>query len=489
MNIQPVILSGGAGTRLWPLSRQLFPKQLHALFGGETTLLQHTVMRLKGLEDQHDDLIVLPPILVSNEDHRFLVAEQMRRIDVEMNGLILEPVGKNTAPALTLAALQAKHVADDSVMLVMPADHVIRDVTAFQECIFEGAKKANLDDTVTFGIVPAFPATGYGYIKRSNLSVGRGYLVSKFVEKPDLETAQKFFNDTDYSWNSGIFMMKASVWLAQINHFQKSMYEACLSAYEKGASDGDFQRVDRAAFEACPSDSIDYAVMEHLASSNESRDDGSNLLVIALDAGWSDVGGWASLQEEAPQNEDGNVVQGDVITHQAKNSLLISSHRLVAGVGIENLIVVETADAVLVANKESAQDVKKIVEQLKLENRSEHLMHRRVHRPWGNYEGIDLGDRYQVKRITVKPGASLSLQMHHHRAEHWIVVSGTARVTRGEDEFLLSENESTYIPVGVKHRLDNPGQLPLEIIEVQSGSYLGEDDIVRFDDAYGRVAG
>lgn len=489
MNIQPVILSGGAGTRLWPLSRELFPKQLHALFGGESTLLQHTVMRLKGLDEHQGDLKVLPPIVVCNEEHRFLVAEQMRQTEMEMNGLILEPVGRNTAPALTLAALHAKHVTDDQVMLVMPADHVIRNIAAFQQSVCEGAKRASAGDIVTFGVTPAYPATGYGYIKRNSATAADGCAVSGFVEKPALETARQFFENADYLWNSGIFMMTASVWLEQINHFRKEIYNGCLKAYEKGASDGDFQRVDRPAFEACPSDSIDYAVMEHLAAPDADTDDRSNLLVISLDAGWSDVGGWASLQEEAPHDENGNVVQGDVITYQVKDSLLLSGHRLVAGVGIENLIIVETADAVLVANKQNAQDVKKIVAQLKLENRSEHLMHRRVHRPWGDYEGIDLGDRYQVKRITVKPGASLSLQMHHHRAEHWIVVSGTAKVTRGNDEFLLSENESTYIPIGVTHRLENPGQVPLEIIEVQSGSYLGEDDIVRFDDVYGRAEG
>ncbi len=486
MNIQPVILSGGAGTRLWPLSRELFPKQLHAPFGGSSTLLQHTVMRLNGLEECQSDITVLPPILVCNEEHRFLVAEQMRQIETEMNGLLLEPVGKNTAPALTLAALHAESVVGDQIMLVMSADHVIRDIAAFQRIVCQGAVKANAGDTVTFGVTPTFPATGYGYIKRSISSGDNVSTVSDFIEKPDEETARQFFEDPSYLWNSGIFMMKSSIWLEQINHLRKEIYDVCLAAYEKGASDGVFQRVDKAIFETCPSDSIDYAVMEHLAASDSLPCGDSNLLVIPLDAGWSDVGGWANLQEEAPHDENGNAVQGDVITYNVKDSLLLSSHRLIAGVGIENLIVVETADAVLVANKDDAQDVKQIVAQLKQKGRSEHQMHKRVHRPWGDYEGIDIGERYQVKRITVKPGASLSLQMHHHRAEHWVVVSGTARVTRGDDVFLLSENESTYIPVGVTHRLENPGQVPLEIIEVQSGSYLGEDDIVRFDDVYGR---
>jgi len=486
MNIQPVILSGGAGTRLWPLSRELFPKQLHAPFGGESTLLQHTVMRLNGLEEHYEGVKILPPILVCNEEHRFLVAEQMRQIDTEMNGLLLEPVGKNTAPALTLAALHANSIVEDQVMLVMSADHVIRDVAAFQQIVYEGALRAGAGDTVTFGVTPTFPATGYGYIKRSNASVDSGYIVSEFVEKPDTEKACQFFEDPAYLWNSGIFMMKSSVWLDQINHLRKEVYDVCLAAYEKGAADGIFQRVDKPVFETCPSDSIDYAVMEHLVSSDSIADNLSKLLVIPMDAGWSDVGGWANLQEEAPHDENGNAVQGDVLMHKVKDSLLLSSHRLVAGVGLENMIVVETADAVLVASKDSAQEVKQIVELLKLDGRSEHQMHRRVHRPWGDYEGIDVGERYQVKRITVKPGATLSLQMHHHRAEHWIVVSGTARVTRGEDVFLLSENESTYIPLGVTHRLENPGALPLEIIEVQSGSYLGEDDIVRFEDSYGR---
>ena len=482
MKIQPVILSGGAGTRLWPLSRELFPKQLHAPFGGESTLLQHTVMRLRGL----DEYQVLPPILVCNEEHRFLVAEQMRQIETDMNGLLLEPTGKNTAPALTLAALHVNAVVGDQVMLVMSADHVIRDVAAFQRVVCEGAAKASAGDTVTFGVTPTFAATGYGYIERSSSVAASGVCaVAGFVEKPDEDKARQFFEDPNYLWNSGIFMMTSAVWLEQIKHLREDIYDVCLEAYEKGSSDGLFQRVDKVTFDACPSDSIDYAVMEHLVS-DATIDGDSKLLVIPMDAGWSDVGGWSNLQEEAPHDEHGNAVLGDVITHNVKNSLLLSSHRLIAGVGLDSLIVVETADAVLVANKEDAHHVKEIVAQLKLEGRSEHQIHKRVHRPWGDYEGIDRGERYQVKRITVRPGASLSLQMHHHRAEHWIVVSGTAMITRGEEEFLLSENESTYIPVGVKHRLVNPGQVPLEIIEVQSGSYLGEDDIVRFDDEYGR---
>jgi len=486
MNIQPVILSGGAGTRLWPLSRELFPKQLHAPFGGESTLLQHTVLRLKGLGGQYPEVNVLPPILVCNEEHRFLVAEQMRQIKTEMNGLILEPVGRNTAPALTLAALHAISISDDNVMLVMPADHVIRDIDSFQRIVYDGALKAITGYTVTFGVMPTFPATGYGYIKRANISEGVESAVSCFIEKPDEEKARQLFEDDSYLWNSGIFMMKPSVWLGQLSYFRKDMYDICKDASENGVADGDFQRVDVSAFERCPSDSIDYAVMENLASNKSLVDVESRLLVIPLDAGWSDVGGWSNLQEEAPHDDHGNAIQGDVITYNVKNSLLLSSHRLIAGVGVENLIVVETADAVLVANKDDAQHVKEIVAHLKLEGRSEHQLHKRVHRPWGDYEGIDIGTRYQVKRITVKPGASLSLQMHHHRAEHWVVVSGTAKITRGEEEFLLSEDESTYIPIGVKHRLVNPGQVPLEIIEVQSGSYLGEDDIVRFDDEYGR---
>ena len=486
MNIQPVILSGGSGTRLWPLSRELFPKQLHAPFGGSHTLLQHTVKRLEGLKNTDNTVNVLPPVLVCNEEHRFLVAEQMRQIASEMNGLLLEPVGKNTAPALTLAALQVQKVANDSVMLVMPADHVIRDIAAFQETVIRGAQLAEKSHVVTFGITPTFPATGYGYIKCEDESDNQASLVSCFVEKPDIETAQKFIKGSGYLWNSGLFMMKPSIWLEQMQLHNKEIYDACYQAFDKGGVDGDFQRVDETIFETCPSDSIDYAVMEHLAESNNSNASATSLYVLPLSAGWSDVGGWANLQEEAPHDENGNAVQGDVITHKVKDSLLLSSHRLIAGVGLKNLIVVETADAVLVANKDHAQEVKQIVEQLKLEGRSEHQVHKRVHRPWGDYEGIDIGQRYQVKRITVKPGASLSLQMHHHRAEHWIVVSGTAKVTRGDDEFLLSENESTYIPIGVKHRLVNPGQVPLEIIEVQSGSYLGEDDIVRFDDEYGR---
>jgi len=485
MNIQPVILSGGSGTRLWPLSRELFPKQLHAPFGGSFTLLQHTVKRLEGLEDTDNTVNVLPPVLVCNEEHRFLVAEQMRQIESEVNGLLLEPAGRNTAPALTLAALQVKEVADDPVMLVMPADHVIRDIPAFQETVYSGAQLAEDGNVVTFGITPTYPATGYGYIKCEGGGGSQAALVSCFVEKPDADTAQQFLNDAEYLWNSGLFMMKPSVWLQQIKRHNNEMYQACCKSYKEGVEDGDFQRADKATFEACPSDSIDYAVMEHLAVSNTEKSD-TSLYVLPLNAGWSDVGGWANLQEEAPHDDHGNAVLGDVITHDVQDSLLLSSSRLIAGVGLKDLIVVETADAVLVASKDSAQEVKQVVERLKLDKRSEHQVHKRVHRPWGDYEGIDIGDRYQVKRITVKPGASLSLQMHHHRAEHWIVVTGTAKVTRGEDELLLSENESVYIPIGVKHRLINPGQVPLEIIEVQSGSYLGEDDIVRFDDVYGR---
>lgn len=482
MNIQPVILSGGSGTRLWPLSRELFPKQLHAPFGGSFTLLQHTVKRLEGLNSINSAVKVLPPVLVCNEEHRFMVAEQMRQIEREMNGLLLEPAGRNTAPALTLAALQVQKVADDPVMLIMPADHVIRDIPAFQEAVIRGARLADGGNVVTFGITPTYPATGYGYIKCDDSAGDQASRVVCFVEKPDAETAQQFLKGSEYLWNSGLFMMKPSVWLEQIKLFNKEIYTTCCKAFEKGVTDGDFQRVDKPTFEACPSDSIDYAVMEHLAGNDEQN----ALYVLPLDAGWSDVGGWANLQEEAPHDEYGNAVLGDVITRDVKDSLLLSSSRLIAGVGLKDVIVVETADAVLVAGKESAQEVKQVVERLKLDNRSEYQVHKRVHRPWGDYEGIDIGERYQVKRITVKPGASLSLQMHHHRAEHWIVVTGTAKVTRGDEELLLSENESIYIPIGVKHRLVNPGQVPLEIIEVQSGSYLGEDDIVRFDDVYGR---
>jgi mannose-1-phosphate guanylyltransferase / mannose-6-phosphate isomerase len=466
MKINPVILSGGSGTRLWPLSREHYPKQLLCLLG-EQTLLQQTVSRLDGAGN------VAAPLLVCNEEHRFLIAEQLRQMGKAPADIILEPAGRNTAPALTLAALALlKHSPSDALMLVMPADHVIQNTTKFHAAVKEGSALAEKGQLVTFGIVPATPETGYGYIKR-----GKGNEVEAFVEKPDAKTAEQYVASGEYLWNSGMFMMLASVWLDELNRFHPAMLETCKLAYEEGRRDADFYRVDRQAFGSCQSNSIDYAVMEET----------DRAAVVALDAGWSDIGAWSSLWEASARDAQGNVVQGDVYVHATQNTLLISQHRFVAAVGLDDIIVVETPDAVLVAHKNHAQDVKEVVSRLKSDKRSEYQTHRRVYRPWGSYEGVDAGARFQVKRLVVNPGASLSLQMHHHRAEHWIVVKGTARVTRGDEVFMLTENQSTYIPLGTTHRLENPGNIPLEIIEVQSGSYLGEDDIVRFEDKYNRT--
>jgi mannose-1-phosphate guanylyltransferase / mannose-6-phosphate isomerase len=472
MVIHPVILSGGSGSRLWPLSREYYPKQLLALVG-ERTLLQETVSHLEGVKEAAE------PIVVCNEEHRFLVAEQIRQLGGKPSDIILEPAGRNTAPALTLAALAITQGGQDGVMLVMPSDHVIQDRAAFVNAVRQGAELAAQGALVTFGIVPTSPQTGYGYIKQGELlpaQTGPAYHVAAFVEKPDLSTAQSYLADGRYYWNSGIFMMQAKTWLNELDEHRPDIAAACRAAYAQGKKDGDFYRPDATLFSACPSDSIDYAVMEKTA----------HAVVIPLNAGWSDIGAWPALWEVCPQDAQGNVIRGDVSTHATQNALLIAQHRFLAVVGVEDIIVVETADAVLVVHKDHAQHVKEIVAKLKAEQREEYKTHRKVHRPWGSYEGVDAGPRFQVKRICVHPGAALSLQMHHHRAEHWIVVKGTAKVTRGEEVFLLSENQSTYIPIGVRHRLENPGTLVLEMIEVQSGSYLGEDDIVRFADNYNR---
>jgi len=466
MKINPVILSGGSGTRLWPLSREQYPKQLLSLMG-ERTLLQQTVTRLEGMEHVAD------PLLVCNEEHRFLIAEQMRQLGKTPADIILEPVGRNTAPALTLAALALmKASPDEALMLVMPADHVIQDVKEFHSAVREGVALAEHGRLVTFGIVPLSPETGYGYIKK-----GDGNDVVAFEEKPDAETAVGYLGSGDYLWNSGMFMMLAGTWLEELNRFHPAMLEACKEAYEMGRRDGEFYRVNAQAFASCQSNSIDYAVMEETGKA----------AVVSLDAGWSDIGAWSSLWEASARDAQGNVVQGDVYLHDTQNALLISQHRFLAAVGLEDIIVVETPDAVLVAHKKHAQNVKEVVNRLKSEKRSEYQTHRRVYRPWGYYEGIDAGARFQVKHLMVNPGAALSLQMHHHRAEHWVVVKGTAKVTKGDEVFMLTENQSTYIPLGTTHRLENPGNIPLEIVEVQSGSYLGEDDIVRFEDKYNRT--
>jgi mannose-1-phosphate guanylyltransferase/mannose-6-phosphate isomerase len=490
MSLQPVILSGGSGSRLWPLSREAYPKQFLPLTS-KHTMLQETVHRLDGLESVRPDRPIVPadPIVVCNEAHRFLVAEQLRLLGRRPAAIILEPKGRNTAPALTLAALAATRGGADPVLLVMPADHSIRQESGFREAVADGCALAEQGAVVTFGIVPGKPETGYGYLRRGEpltdpAATGAAYRLSAFVEKPDLATAQSYLASGDYLWNSGIFVLKASLWLALIERFRPDIARAVEQAYAGGRDDGLFLRLDAEAFAACPSDSIDYAVMERLPRAPAGEVPMS--AVIPLDVGWSDLGAWSALWEVREQDASGNVLDGDAYVHDASDNLLIARHRMVAAVGVKNLIVVETPDAVLVAAKDRAQDVKAVTEFLQKESRSEYRHHQRVHRPWGSYESIGQGPRYQVKRLSVKPGESLSLQMHHHRAEHWVVVSGTARVTSDDKTFLLSENQSTYIPIGTTHRLENPGSIPLEIIEVQSGSYLGEDDIVRFEDVYDR---
>jgi len=478
MLIQPVVLSGGSGTRLWPLSREKYPKQLLPLIG-EDSLLQATVRRVEGLAG----VDVAAPMVVSNEEYRFVIAEQLRLMG-KPGSIVLEPAGRNTAPALTLAALAARREGADPVLLVMPADHVIGDKQAFQAVVLQGAALADGGAVVTFGITPDSPETGYGYIQAGAVYQADGArLIARFVEKPDRKTAQGYLDAGGYSWNSGLFMLRASVWLAAIESCRPDILSACKTAWDKGSKDGEFLRVGKEDFIGCPSDSIDYAVMERIASGKAGLPAG---VVVPLSAGWSDVGAWDALWQVLPKDAGGNVTQGDVLLQDCKNTLALSEGRLIACVGIENAVVVETADAVLVVHKDKTQDVKKIVDALKKSGRSEGQLHRKVFRPWGSYDSVDNGARFQVKRIVVKPGGILSLQMHHHRAEHWIVVSGTAKVTKGEETFLVSENESTFIPLGTTHRLENPGRVPLEMIEVQSGSYLGEDDIVRFEDLYGR---
>lgn len=482
MTIQPVILCGGSGTRLWPLSREQYPKQLLRLVG-DRTMLQATALRLQSLPESATGQL-RSPVLVGNEEYRFLMAEQLRQVGVGHASMILEPVGRNTAPALTLAALAAAGEGGaDPVLVVMPADQVIQDEAIFRAAVSRSLPLAEAGLLVTFGITPTRPETGFGYIKAGSEIAAGIRQVECFVEKPDLLTAEAYLASGDYSWNSGIFVVKASVWLERIAEFRPDIGQACRIAFESACTDQDFVRPDKAVFSACPSDSIDYAVMEPLTAAGANR---GEVAVIPLAAGWSDVGAWSALWEISQKDGDGNALMGDVLAVGTRSSLVLAESRLVACVGLQDMVVVETADAVLVAERSRIQDVKEVVSLLKAGKRSESHSHRKVFRPWGWYDSIDFGGRFQVKRIVVNPGAALSLQMHHHRAEHWIVVSGTARVTRGEESFLVSENQSTYIPLGTVHRLENPGKLPLEMIEVQSGSYLGEDDIVRFEDAYGR---
>jgi mannose-1-phosphate guanylyltransferase/mannose-6-phosphate isomerase len=472
MKIYPVILSGGAGTRLWPLSRAVLPKQLLPLVS-DKTMLQETATRVAGWPG------LMAPLVVCGNDHRFLVAEQLREAGITPLGILLEPAGRNTAPAVAAAANFLQAIDPEAVMLVLPADHVIEDRDAFQAAVCRAWALVERGALATFGIVPNAPETGYGYIRRGEPmpTVDDCYKVERFVEKPDHATAEAFVADGGYYWNSGMFMFQASRYLTELAKFKPEIAAAAEAAVRTGYSDLDFCRLDESAFASSPSDSIDYAVMER------TRD----AVVVPADIGWSDVGSWSALWEVQQHDADGNAKRGDVYLDNVSNSLVRAESRIVAVVGVKDLVVVETPDAVLVAHKDQVQRVKQVVDHLKSKERTEHLHHTRVYRPWGHYEGIDSGYRFQVKRITVKPGEKLSLQMHHHRAEHWVVVSGTARVTCGEKVSLLSENESTYIPIGMNHRLENPGKLPLHIIEVQSGSYLGEDDIVRFEDIYQRA--
>jgi mannose-1-phosphate guanylyltransferase / mannose-6-phosphate isomerase len=464
----PVILSGGAGTRLWPLSREMYPKQLLALTS-KKTMLQDTAARLATIAG------AIPPIVVCNEAHRFTVAEQLRGMGMSASAILLEPSGRNTAPAVALAALKALDINAEATLVVAPADHVIRDVVKFSQAADVAVALAQEDNLITFGIVAHAPETGYGYIRRGD-DTGPAYPVAQFIEKPPLDLAVQFVATGDYYWNSGMFVFKAERYLAELRNFAPDILEACTAAYRAAKADLDFMRIDKAEFIKCRSESIDYAVME------KTRD----ALVLPIDVGWSDVGSWSSLFDALPADEEGNVLQGDVLTHDTHDCYVHSTSRLVAAVGMEDHIIVETKDAILVAPKDRVQDVKELVSKIKKSGRSESALHREVFRPWGSYDSIDSGERFQVKRLSVKPGGVLSLQMHHHRAEHWIVVQGTARITRNDETFLLAENESTYIPVGATHRIENPGKVPLHIIEVQSGSYLGEDDIVRFEDSYGR---
>lgn len=469
--ILPVIMAGGTGSRLWPLSRELYPKQFLTL-SGELSMLQQTVARLDGLEHA-------APILICNEEHRFIAAEQIRLGGFNHSGIILEPVGRNTAPAIALSALHALSNAEqgeEPILLVLAADHIIENTDAFHTAIQQALPFAENGQLVTFGIVPTAPETGYGYIKAGDC-FDAAFSVEQFVEKPDLSTAKEYLESGEYYWNSGMFLFKASKYIEALKEHAPEILVACEKSMQATSEDLDFIRVDKTAFETCPDDSIDYAVMEK----------SENVAVVPMDAGWSDVGSWSALWDVSEKDLNMNVTKGDVITVDSTENYIYAENKLVATVGVDNLVIIQTKDAILVANKDKVQDVKSIVNQLKASGRNEHKIHREVYRPWGKYDSIDFGKRDQVKRITVKPGEKLSIQKHHHRSEHWIVVSGTASVLNGDKTILVTENESTYIPLGTIHALENPGKIPLEMIEIQTGSYLGEDDIVRFEDRYGRV--
>lgn len=484
--ILPVVLCGGSGSRLWPVSRELYPKQLLPVTGETLSLLQMTIERLEGIAD------AVAPVILCNENHRFTVAAQIQALNIQPGAIILEPEGRNTAPAIAVGALEAMRNGADPVLLVLPADHIVKDVPAFAAAVEDGCRLAESGEMVTFGIEPSKPEVGYGYIKkgmpipREEAAAGReeeagkssaACRIEKFVEKPDLNTARKYLASGAYLWNSGMFMFRASVVLEELTRFAPQIMERCTEAFSGSRQDLNFLRLEAAAFRACPSDSIDYAVMEKTRKA----------AVVPLNAGWSDIGSWSGLHEVREKDSAGNVLTGDVILDDVQDCFIHASSRMVAAIGMRNHVVVETKDAVLVAPMERAQDVKNIVNGLKAGNREEALMQSKVYRPWGSYERVDFGDRFQVKRITVNPGARLSLQRHHHRAEHWVVVKGTARIVKDGEETLLSEDQSTYVPLGTVHRLENPGKIPLELIEIQTGSYLGEDDIVRLEDVYGRM--
>jgi mannose-1-phosphate guanylyltransferase len=461
--IIPVILCGGSGTRLWPISRKLYPKQFISLVN-DNTLFQDTILRLpKELAN---------PIIICNEDYRFLAAEQLRQINKDLNDIILEPIGKNTAPAIALAALAT---GNDSLILVLPADHVIKDEEYFNKLVLEAIPLAESGKLVTFGVVPTEVHTGYGYIKGGR-KIDAGLVVDQFIEKPSTKNAKQYFESGEYYWNSGIFLFNSNRYLEELNKFRPNIYEACKNSMRGTKTDFNFLRVDEESFKECPNESVDYAVMENTADA----------VVIPMDVGWSDVGSWSSLWDITNKDKNGNVIQGDVITLNSNNSFIRSDDKMVTAIGVDNLVIAATKDVVMIANKDNAHDVNIIARQLKDSKRNEWETHREVYRPWGKYDLIDFGDHYQVKKITVKPGAALSLQKHQHRAEHWIVVIGTAKVTKGKETILLAENESVDIPIGMIHSLENPGRVDLELIEIQTGSYLGEDDIIRLEDQYGR---